>query len=187
MSLLPVPSLDNVPDAARDTLAAVQAKYGFVPNLLAGLAHAPAALHGYLALADLVASTSLSPGEQQVVALAVSTENGCGYCVAAHSALAGPVLGAGQIAALRRGEPTGNERIDALARFARAVVAARGRVEPQALDDFLAADFARAQVLEVVLGVAWKTLSNYANHLLETPLDAAFTAVRWHPAEPQAA
>lgn len=183
MSLLPIPSLEQAPEASQATLTAVKGKYGFVPNLLAGLAHAPAALHGYLALADLVAKTSLSPAEQQTVALAVSTENGCGYCVAAHSVLAGQVLSASQIAALRSGEPTGAPRIDALARFARAVVRARGWVEARELAAFLAAGFAREQVLEVLLGVAQKTLSNYANHLLETPLDSAFESARWNSAE----
>lgn len=187
MSLLPIPRLDQAPAASRDTLAAVKAKYGFVPNLLAGLAQAPAALHGYLALADLMTQTSLSAAEQQTVALAVSTENGCGYCVAAHSVLAGQVLGASQIAALRRGEPTGAARIDALASFTRAVVAARGWVDSRELDAFFAAGFAREQVLEIVLGVAQKTLSNYANHLLQTPLDPAFESARWHPAESQVA
>lgn len=187
MSLLPIPSLDQAPEASQATLVAVKAKYGFVPNLLAGLAHAPAALHGYLALADLVAKTSLSPAEQQTVSLAVSAENGCGYCVAAHSIMAGSVLSASQIAALRRAEPTGDARIDALARFARAVVTARSWVEARELDFFLAAGFRREQVLEVLLGVAQKTLSNYANHLLETPLDPPFESARWHPATSRAA
>ena len=39
-----------------------------------------------------------------------------------------------------------------------------------------------ATALEVVLGVAMKTLSNYANHLLDTPTDAAFADERWQRA-----
>jgi len=33
--------------------------------------------------------------------------------------------------------------------------------------------------LEVVLGVAFKTLSNYTNHIIHTPLDTAFQAEAW--------
>ncbi|MGZ8908013.1 MAG: hypothetical protein ACXW1U_20100 [Methylobacter sp.] len=47
------------------------------------------------------------------------------------------------------------------------------------LDNFLAAGYSQAQVLDVVLGVTMKTLSNYTNHLIDTPLDTAFQAEAW--------
>jgi len=31
----------------------------------------------------------------------------------------------------------------------------------------------------VVMGVTMKTLSNYANHVMQTPVDAAFADERW--------
>ena len=44
---------------------------------------------------------------------------------------------------------------------------------------FLNAGYTRTQVLEVVLGVGVKTLSNYTNHIADTPLDAAFAKAAW--------
>ena len=35
------------------------------------------------------------------------------------------------------------------------------------------------QVLEVILGIAYKTLSNYTNHLVDTPVDEAFAKQAW--------
>ena len=176
-------AIETAPAGSRDTLAAVNNKYGFVPNLLAGLANSPVALHSYLALADQFSKTSLSPGEQQAVSLTASTENRCEYCVAAHSVLAATSLTPEQIAALRDGAPTGDSRLDAVATFTRAVVSQRGWISEEQLAAFFGAGFQRAQVLELLVGVAQKTLSNYANHLLDTPLDAAFAGASWQPAQ----
>lgn len=125
--------------------------------------------------------------EQQVVLIATSAENRCEYCVAVHSAVAGMVaMPAEALAALRTGRDPEDPRLGALARFARHVVDERGWVDVGELDAFLAAGFTEGQVLEVVTGVALKTLSNYANHIAGTPLDAAFASQRWTAGAPAA-
>lgn len=45
-------TIDTADAATAATLKAVKAKLGMVPNLLATLAHAPAALNGYLGLSE---------------------------------------------------------------------------------------------------------------------------------------
>jgi alkylhydroperoxidase family enzyme len=103
--------------------------------------------------------------------------------MAAHSVVAGMSrVPAAVVEALRAGTALPEGRLDALARFARAIVRQRGHLPEAQVDAFLAAGFTRAQVLEVVLGVAMKTLSNYANHIARTPLDEAFATARWEPA-----
>lgn len=179
MNLLPIATLDSAPEGSRETLAAVKKSYGFVPNLLGGLAQSPAALHAYLALAEQFGKSGLSAGEQQVVSLTVSRENECGYCMAAHSVLAGKALPAEVIAALRAGQSTGDARLDAVATLARKVVDNRGWLTEGDIADFLAAGFSRANVLDLLVGVSQKTLSNYANHVMGTPLDAVFEGARW--------
>lgn len=183
MSTFTLYTPESAPEGARETLAKVQKNYGFMPNLLAGLAEAPAALHGYIALSDQFGKTSLSAAEQQVVLLATSVFNECQFCVAAHSYLARNVakLDEASITALRSGGDLPDARLNALTQFARAVVGKRGWVNGPALDAFLAAGFSRAHVLEVILGVTTKTLSNYANHVLETPTNPQFAADAWQP------
>ncbi|MDX2299891.1 MAG: carboxymuconolactone decarboxylase family protein [Xanthomonadaceae bacterium] len=169
---------ESAPEAARDTLTRVAKHYGFLPNLLGGLAEAPAALHGYIALSEQFGKCSLDAQEQQVVLLATSVINECGFCVAAHSFVArnAAKLDDANLQALRSGGKLPDARLDALAQFTRAVVNERGWVNSAVLDAFLAAGFSKAQVLEVITGVALKTLSNYANHVLETPVNAQFKA-----------
>ncbi len=117
--------------------------------------------------------------------LTASRLNGCEYCVAAHSTVAKlSEVPASVVNAVREDRPLEDPRLEALSQFTRLVVEQRGWVGEAAVDAFIDAGFTRAQVLEVVLGVAMKTLSNYTNHLAEPALDAAFAGEEWRaPAE----
>lgn len=108
--------------------------------------------------------------------------NRCTYCVAAHSFIARNMvkLPADTITALRSSDTLPDAKLNALAAFIRAVVRERGWVaDSHELKNFFAASYTQQQVLEVVLGVSMKTLSNYINHLTDTPLDAAFADEAW--------
>ncbi len=182
MSDFTLHSATTTSDAGREALDRAEKGFGFTPNLIRVLADAPPAAHAYLDLGARFGETSLTPGEQQVVLLATSFENGCDYCMAAHSTVAGMVgLDAATLAALRDGSDLPDSRLDAVRAFTRAVVRQRGHVSPDELRGFLAAGFTRTNVLEILTGVAMKTLSNYTNHLAETPLDKAFEGQRWAP------
>lgn len=173
---------ETAPEGARAILADAQRAFGFVPNLYGGLANAPAALQAYLAISDSFNLTSLTPVERQVVLLTTSMANECEFCVAAHSLFAKAMVGvpADVVAAIRDRREPADPKLAALTAFTRAMVDLRGWVaDHPTLIRFLAAGYNRAQALEVVLGVTQKTLSNYANHLLGTPLNPAFEAERW--------
>jgi hypothetical protein len=55
------------------------------------------------------------------------------------------------------------------------------------LGNLFAAGYDKASVLDVILGTSLKVLSNYTNHITDTPLDAAFQANVWAPAKSVAA
>ncbi|MDO9709452.1 carboxymuconolactone decarboxylase family protein [Paracraurococcus lichenis] len=165
---------------AGEQLAQIRKGWGFIPNLHATLAESPTALQGYDTLFGLVGQGTLTPAEQQVAFITASRINECEYCVSGHSVLAGAArLDAASIAALREGTPLPDAKLDALARFTAAVVEQRGRLSEAQVEAFLAAGYSRAQVLEVVLAVATKTISNYVNHLTKTPLDAFMAKTAW--------
>jgi uncharacterized peroxidase-related enzyme len=164
--------------------SALQA-YDMLPNLYRKMAESPALANGYWELGNIFASSSLSAVEQQVVLLATSTLNGCTYCVGAHSAIADMMKIPTEITdALRDGEPVPDANLEALRKFTQQVVSQRGWVSEADTQDFIDAGFTRAQILDVVLGVGLKTLSNYANHIMQTGLDEAFASRTWQaPAE----
>jgi len=89
------------------------------------------------------------------------------------------------IAALRAGTPLPDAKLEALHKFATAVVRERGFVPDADVDAFLAAGYTRRNVLEVILGVATKVMSNYTNHLVHTPYDAFMQGNEW--TKPEAA
>jgi AhpD family alkylhydroperoxidase len=175
-----VHTTETAPSASREDLETAEKLFGFIPNLLGVLATAPIALEAYIILTKLIEDASLSPVEQQVVMLAGSHENGCGYCMAAHSTEAGVVgMPAPILAALRSGTVLPGKKLEALRSFVIEVVRSRGRVSDERIEEFLAAGYSAQSVLEVVFGVAMKTLSNYVNHMAETPVDRQFSRQMW--------
>jgi uncharacterized peroxidase-related enzyme len=183
MTEFEIHTIESAPQEARGTLEAARQNFGFLPNLLGELAAAPAALKGYVTLSELLSESSLRPIEQQLVLIAASLENGCNYCVAAHSAGLKASGGADdQIDAVRSGRPLADPKLEALRAFTTAIVNRRGLVTDAELHPFLAAGYAREQVFDVLLGVAMKTLSNYTNHIAHTPLDRPLEAFEWEPA-----
>lgn len=180
MSKFTVYTQDNAPEASQPILGEVKKAFGFVPNLQANMAESPELLAGYTALWDLFAKSSLTPHEQQVVYLTANFEHNCHYCMAGHTTLAKMIkMDAGVIAALRAGTALPDARLEALHRFATLVVRERGFVPEADVEAFLAAGYTRRNVLEVVLGVATKVMSNYTNHLVDTQLDKFMAGNEW--------
>jgi uncharacterized peroxidase-related enzyme len=183
MSDFAIHTIDSAPAASKELLTVVEKKYGFVPNLLGELSAAPVALKAYVTLSDLLAQTSFSPVEQQLILATVSIANACEYCVAAHSAgLKAAGLADEELDALRNGRRLKGEKLDALRAFVTTIVQNRGWVKQPELHRFLSAGYTREQVLEVLVGISMKTLSNYANHIADTPLDSRFEPFAWEPA-----
>lgn len=165
----------TAPAGSQPLINAVKAKYGMLPNMLAGLAEAPNVLKGYLDISSNVAEGTLSPTEQEIVQIATSRMNGCHYCVAAHSTIADmKKLPADIIEALRNDTPIADAKLEALRVFAKAMVREQGWVQPADLTAFFAAGYTKAQSLEVILSIAMKVISNYANHIMGTAVDQAF-------------
>jgi uncharacterized peroxidase-related enzyme len=183
MTKFTVHTMESAPALSRPLLEGIKRAFGFVPNLYAVFAESPAALQGALSIGEAYAKSSLSPVEQQLVALAVSEANDCEFCVAAHSTLARNVAKADPalVAAARNREPLEDARLDALVTFARKLVERRGFVADADLAAFLAAGYTKAQILEVLLGVGMKTFNNYVDHIAHVPLNDQFKAQTWQP------
>ena len=180
MTVFKLHDAQSAPGVAGAKLAEIEKAWKFVPNLHRTLAESPEALEGYDTLFGLVGKSTLTPIEQQTVFLTVNYENECEYCMAGHSVLAAMAkMPAGEIAALRENETLSDARLEALHAFTRAVVRERGKVGDAAVAAFLDAGFTRRNVLEVVLVVATKTISNYVNHIAHTPNDAFMKDTAW--------
>lgn len=159
-------TMENAPQPVQEIFGGIQQAYGFIPNLFAYMAEAPAALKAYLALNELVSETSLSAAQQQIALLAVSVENECDFCTVAHHAI-GKMSKANEdtLTAARAQTEINDPQDRALVTFAQAVTKNRGNMSEAEINAFLDAGFTKQQILEVILIVSIKTLSNYINHL----------------------
>lgn len=175
-------SIETAGPDARPLLESARARLGFVPNMYAHMAKAPGVLDSYLHGYTLFREASgFSPAEQEVVFLTISRENGCEYCVAAHSMIADKVskVPAKALEAIRSGQPIQDQRLSALSIFTAAMFHSRGKPDSADVAAFLDAGFEEQHIMQIVLALAVKTLSNYSNHLNHPEVDDAFSGHAW--------
>ena len=174
MSHFTIHTQETAPADSKALLEYSLNNFGLIPNLHGVMAEAPALLEGYQRLHGLFQATSLSAEELTVIWQTINVEHGCHYCVPAHTAIAhGMKIDPAVIESLRTGSPL-PEKLEALRQFTLTMTRNRGNVDKDALVAFFAAGYGYQQVLEVILGLAQKVMSNYVNHVAETPLDAPF-------------
>jgi uncharacterized peroxidase-related enzyme len=182
---LPLKSIETAEGDAVEGLRAAQKAMGFIPNMYGAMANAPALFALYnQGYARFRAESGFTAIEQEVVLLVVSRGNACGYCMSAHSFVADAVskVPPEVTNAIRDGKPIADARLQALASFTQVMFDSRGKPTKAQAQAFLDAGFSERQMLEVILAIAVKTLSNYTNHLFHTPLDQAFAGRKWQPA-----
>ncbi len=182
MTQFTVHDKNTASDKAKALLQRAERAFGFVPNLIGVLAESPAAAKAYLDLNAIFSGTSFTQTEQQVVLLTISRYHECHYCIAAHSTVAQmQKVPAEVVAAIRNDQRIPNNQLEVLRAFTAAVVDKRGWVTQQDLDAFFAAGYEKHHVLDIIVGAAQKTISNYTNHVSETPVDEVFEVHRWTP------
>lgn len=169
---------ENARGAVKDIFENTRSKLGFVPNMYRTMGNSSGYLstyiQGYNAFRE---GSGFTPQEQETVFLTLSRENGCDYCTAAHSMIADKVskLPPADLAALRDNASLSDAKLDALSVFTSQVHETRGLVTKSAARNFLAAGYSENHILEVILALSVKILSNYSNHIFHTEVDAAFS------------
>lgn len=176
-----VHSIETAPEGSAPLLKRAKEIFGAVPNLQAVMAASPALLEGYQLLYELGGKTSFSALERQVIYLSISFENGCNYCMAAHSFQALKRDGVPEeiVRALRENLPIDDTKLETLRRFARDFMRHGGHLDAAAHDALISAGYTKQQILELILLTAVKVMSNYTNQVVNTPLDKPFVGFKW--------
>lgn len=166
---------------AKRVLDKAKAGVGFVPNMYKSMANSTGLLETYLdGYSRFRASGVFEPAEQEVIFLTISRANGCGYCMAAHTMLALKKSGVPEadVEALRAGKRLPSAKLEALRAFTHHMWETRGRPTPEAAKAFHDAGYTDRHILEIVLALAVKTLSNFSNHITEPEVDEVFAGHR---------
>lgn len=173
---------ETAPEGSKPILGAIKGKMGFVPNLMATMAEAPALVESYMTMMRIFEKTDLTPTEREIILMTNNRLNGCTYCMAAHTTVAKMAgVDADVIEALRAGTPIADPKLEALRTFAVIINESRGWATEEQVDALIAAGYTKQTVLEVITGTALKVLSNYTTHIVHPPLDKAFEPVAWTP------
>ena len=83
------------------------------------------------------------------------------------------------VQAIREGRLPKDSRFAALSALAKTMIEKRGRLDDQDVERFLAADFGKDHLLEVIAAVAASTITNYTGNITTPPLEAPFQAHAW--------
>jgi len=88
ISRFPVPSPEELPEDVKKIFTGAEKRLGFVPNIVAALAHRPNELKAFGAYNHAFNSkeSGISKAEKEMFLVATSAANGCTYCVVSHGA-----------------------------------------------------------------------------------------------------
>lgn len=180
MTTLKVHNIESAPEGSKSLLENSQKAYGMIPGLHGVLAASPKILEAYQTLHQLFTETSFNEEELTVVWQTINVEHACHYCVPAHTGIAKMMKVDDAITeALRNETPLADAKLEALRTMTLTIVRNRGNVTQEDLDAFYAAGYGEQQVLEIILGLSQKVISNYTNHIAHTPVDDAFKRFEW--------
>jgi len=180
MTTLNVHNIETAPEGSKALLENSQKAYGMIPSLHGVLAGSPGILEAYQTLHQLFVDSSFNNEELTVVWQTINVEHACHYCVPAHTGIAKMMEVDDAITeALRNETPLENAKLEALRAMTLTIVRNRGQVTSEDLDAFYTAGYKERRVLEIILGLSQKTISNYVNHIANTPVDAGFKKFAW--------
>ncbi|WP_295523672.1 carboxymuconolactone decarboxylase family protein [uncultured Pseudacidovorax sp.] len=165
-----VPTREQVSPANQALFDTLTKGLGRVPNLYATLALSEHALGTYLALQN--ARSSITGKAREVVNLVVSQVNRCEYCLAAHTVIGGMVgFTPGQILQIRSGRADFDPKLDALARLVKGIATERGHADPASLQHFFDAGWTQENLVDVIVTIGDKTVTNYLHATTQVPVD----------------
>ncbi|MGJ8656072.1 MAG: carboxymuconolactone decarboxylase family protein [Akkermansiaceae bacterium] len=173
-------TIETAPEESKPLLENSLKQNGMIPNLHAVMAESPQIFKAYNELHNLFANSSFNAEELTVVWQTINVEHECHYCVPAHTYIANSMKVDPAITqALRNSTPLPSEKLQILQDTTLAIVRNRGHLTTQQTDSFFAAGYTKRNLLDIVLGLSQKVISNYVNHIAETPVDATFEQFAW--------
>jgi uncharacterized peroxidase-related enzyme len=152
-------------------LGSVMKAMGTVPNLIATMANPPAVAKAYLGFAQALSGGTLPRRVREQIALMVGEANGCGYCVAAHTASGKRAGLTEQETKEARRAMSDHDKEQAPLAFDRKVVLDRGVVADADLEQLRRAGYTDGEIGEIVANVALNIFTNYFNHVAGTEVD----------------
>ena len=181
MSKFTLHTIDSAPEAIKPLFQNSINGFGMIPNLHAVMGESPELLEAYQYIHKLFSgASSFDAAEKTVVWQTINVEHECHYCVPAHTFIANHMeVDQAITEALRNGTAMPNEKLQVLHETTLVMLRSRGRITKEEMEKFFAAGYENRHLLDIILGLSQKVMSNYVNHIAETPVDAPFVEYAW--------
>lgn len=180
MNIKPL-NIEETDGKARELLSAVNSKLGRVPNLFGVMAKAPSVLNTYLTTSENLKGGSLDARIGEQIAIALAKTNGCGYCLAAHTAIGKMVgLSDSELQNAQSGsaaDPKARAALD----LALSINDSHGKRVDQEVEAAIEAGLSESEIMEIAAHVALNILTNSLNGIAHTEID--FPAVNQEGSE----
>jgi len=168
-------TLETAPIKSQSLLKNSLKAFGMIPNLHAVMADSPPVLEAYQRSHELFQKTSFNAEELTVIWQTINIEHECHYCVPIHTGIAHMMkVDPAIIDALLEQKKLPTEKLQVLHLTTLSLVRNRGHLSTKERERFYAVGYENHHLLEIVLGISQKVMSNYINHLAETPIDSMF-------------
>lgn len=183
MNNFKIHTLESAPAESKESLEQSLKQFGMLPNLHGVLAESPVLLEAYKQLHNWFENSAFNADELTVVWQSINAEHECHYCVPAHTGIAKAMkIDDNIIEALRNETELPSRKLEVLRRTTLSVVRNRGQLSAKDVDLFLAVGYENRHLLDIILGLSQKVISNYVNHLANTPIDKPFLKYKWEKA-----
>lgn len=171
MKTINAPTRDQVSAESQVMFDTFTKRIGKVPNLYATMGYSAPALKMFMDMEDDLSKSVFTPKEREAIALIVSEINGCAYCLAGHSLLA---MKSGftkdETLDIRRGH-TADVKLNAIVGLAKSIVENKGKGDEISLNNFYAAGFDEAALMELIGFITVRVYTNYVFAMTEIPVD----------------
>ncbi len=157
---------------SKELFNGVQSKLGMVPNMMRTMGNSSAVLEGYLNLSGALAKASIGAKMGELIALTVSQENNCDYCLSAHTFIGENLvkIDSASLQSARTAQNSDKKAQEGLV-FAKKLVTTQGRVSDEDVQLVKDAGYTEGEIGEIIAHVALNVFTNYFNNTANTVID----------------
>ena len=163
--------LSEAQGETKEMLNKIQSAFGAVPNIFRVLANSETALASLLAFSGTLSKGKLDRQLAERIAILAAVENGCQYCLAAHSHIAKTAGLSQEEIELSKTAESSDSKVKAALEFSKSMLQNKGQVSDAEFAKVKEQGFSDAEILEIVANVALNVFTNYINNVTKTEID----------------
>jgi len=183
MQMFNLLTAESAPEKCKAALRTMEARFGFLPNVLGIMANNPNLLNGFVGTFNSFHGGSFDKIERQVLLLTNAVTIKCPWTVAVHTKFATEDgVAESDINAIREGKLPKDPKYAALSSLTKALIEKKGNVTDADTERFTTVGYSKNQLLEVVAGIGLSTMTAITTNMTGTPLEERLLPYVWSPA-----